>query len=86
MQNKKGFSLIGMLITVTIIMILTVVILKKYQTLNTTHQTQMQQTLQQLQPSGQAKPQNALQQVRSSVQDLEKAAARRAEQQEKMYK
>ena len=60
MTNQKGFSWLGTLITVTIIAILTIVIVKKYQILNTNRQMQTQQTLQQLQ---------------SAVQDIQKTTA-----------
>ncbi len=86
MLNKKGFSFIGTLIALTIIMILTVVILKKYQTLNATNQIQMQQTLQQFQPSaGQTGQQNTLRQLRNSLQDIEKTAAQRADLDPSVY-
>lgn len=71
MQNKKGFSLISLLITVLIIMILASIVVKRYQTINTQEQVRTQQTLQQLQ---------------NSVRDIEKTAAQRAQQQQNLYK
>ena len=86
MQNKKGFSLLEMLITVLIIAVLATIVLKKYQTINAMEQKRMQQALQPFQPAGQNNSQNTLEQIRSSIKDIEKSAARRAEQQENMYK
>ena len=93
MLNKKGFSLLGMLISVTIMMLLTIWVLKQYQTISAAQQTQMQQALQQFQPpagkgarAGQTGQQNTLRNFRTSVQEIEKAAARRSQEQENMYK
>ena len=86
MYNRKGFSLLGMLIAVTVVMVLTIMLLKQYQAVQTAQQARMRQALRPLQTTGQTDAQNAARQLRSSVQDIEKAAARRAEQQENMYK
>ena len=64
MQNKKGFSLIGLLITVVIVMILATIVVTQYQTINKAEQVRTEQTLRQLQ---------------SSVKDIEKAAVQRAD-------
>ena len=71
MQKKKGFSLIGLLITVLIIMILASIVVNRYQTLNTQQKMRTHQTLQQLQ---------------NSVKEIEKTAAQRAQQQQNLYK
>ena len=87
MQNKKGFSLISLLITVLIVAILATIVLKKYQTINAMERTRLQQALQpekptQLEQSAQPvksaqhiSHQKVLQQVRSSIQGVEKSAA-----------
>ena len=91
MQNKKGFSLLSTLITLIIIAILATIVLKKYQTINAMERTRLQQALQPekpAQPEQSAQPvksaqyvshQKVLQQVRSSIQGVEKSAAKRAD-------
>ena len=82
MLNKKGFSLLSTLITLVIIAILATIVLKKYQTINAMERTRLQQALhptQTRQPSGQRNQQNTLQQIRSSVKEIEDAAAKRAD-------
>ena len=78
MLNKKGFSLLSTLITLVIIAILATIVLKKYQTINAMERTRLHPT-QTRQPSGQRNQQNTLQQIRSSVKEIEDAAAKRAD-------
>jgi len=69
--NKKGVSMIGMLIVVVIIMVLTSIMLKNYQKSISTVTKNL---------SG--KPQTAgqsVQDIRNAMHDMEKAAAKRAE-------
>jgi len=82
MCNRKGFSLLSMLITLVIIAILATIVLKKYQTINAMERTRLQQALQPpqtRQSAGQKNQQNTLQQIRASVKEIEEAAAKRAD-------
>ena len=72
-QNKKGISLLGTLIVLAIVMTLTVMLLKNYQK-NMTAVT------------GKPTAQQSVQDIRKAMQDIEKAASRRAQEQENMYK
>ena len=64
MKNKKGLSLLGLLITLLIMGILLSVMLPKYQKSVTTQKSQQKQTVEN---------------VRKTLKQAEKAAARRAE-------
>lgn len=64
LKQKKGLSLLGMLITLVIIMILISIMLPKYQKTVTTQHSQQKQTIDN---------------VRKTLKQAENAAAKRAE-------
>ena len=72
-QNKKGISLLGTLIVLAIVMTLTVMLLKNYQK-NMTAVT------------GKPTAQQSVQDIRKAMQDIEKAAAQRAEREQNLYR
>ena len=72
-QNKKGISLLGTLIVLAIVMTLTVMLLKNYQK-NMTAVT------------GTPTAQQSVQDIRKAMQDIEKAAAQRAEREQNLYR
>ena len=74
MRNNKGMSLLGMLIALTIIMTLTVIMIKSYQKSISTV-TGKPQT-----------PQQSIQELRKAVQEIEKNAAQRAELDPSVYR
>ena len=72
-QNKKGFSFIGFLIVLVIVMTLTAMLLKNYQkSLSTV--------------TGKPTQQQSIQQLRNAVKDIEKTAAQRADLDPSVYR
>ncbi len=74
MLNKKGMSLLGMLIALTLIMTLTVIMIKNYQKSISTVAGKPQTH------------QQSIQELRKAVQEIEKNAAQRAELDSQLYK
>ena len=70
--NKKGFSFIGFLIVLVIVMTLTAMLLKNYQKSLAT-------------VTGKPTQQQSIQQLRNAVKDIEKTAAQRAELDQRLY-